>query len=309
MVRRSPILLLFITAFFSFGAITAAALTIDASFDIGNLGFTASRSNTDTGLPTTTYPWGFRIGLQQPISDTLLLQTGVERDNLLGNSLYVRFLHRGQWATLAVGPYLGVLDSFSRPFYVPAGISSYLKAELWSAGYLSIEADQPLTSAPSSDGDYWQRKLNLAGGFYLPNIIASARIDTTERIETTGKGDITSTINSYAFETDIFQKNIPYRILLTFAYRNYIKDFDYAVNPSRQTMGTLVFGTKVTLDLGAGTSYYVRLDSALYTFGRDDLLGEFDSGSYIFRAQTGISLDLAALTDSRAKKQKVNSDQ
>ena len=53
-----------------------------------------------------------------------------------------------------------------------------------------------------------------------------------------------------------------------------------------------MIGARVTLWLFDAFTVVADLDSSIYTFGRDFLLGEVSSNSFLFRLSTGVEVNL-----------------
>jgi hypothetical protein len=184
------------------------------------------------------------------------------------------------------------LSSPNNPGLIRPGISAYIRWNLSTIGYVSLDALAPLYSPSSTADDFYQARRRLQLGFYIPNIIATFSVAKKEFILSTDEGEEADVMVEYATEAEVFQKNIPYRISLRFAYQDYRKFFEEEIGTTRQALGALVFGTGVQWDLDGRGSYYINLDSGVYTFGRLALLGEFSESAYLFRAQTGFSYSL-----------------
>lgn len=272
---------------------TARAIDLEAEFDIGNLGFSPSRESDETGMPIWSFPWGFRAAVGDTIAENLTYSTGVERDFIIRNFAFLQFQHKINTLTLGAGPTFGFLSSANNPGLIRPGISAYIRWNLFTLGYVSLDALAPLYSPSSTADDFYQARRRLQVGLYIPNIIATFSVSKKEFILSTDEGEEADTMVEYATEAEVFQKNIPYRITLRFAYQDYRKFFEEEIGTTRQAVGALVFGTGVRWDLDGRGSYYINLDSAVYSFGRLALLGEFSESAYLFRAQTGFSYELS----------------
>ncbi|MFW5843263.1 MAG: hypothetical protein ACOCW6_05010 [Spirochaetota bacterium] len=284
------LLLLFFLLFSAAGKLFS--LTVEAEFDIGNLGFSTSRDADTESLPVWSYPWGFRAAVGETISENLAYKTGVERDFVIRNFAFLQFQHQINTLTLGAGPTFGFLSSPGSPGLIRPGLAGYIRWNLYSFGYVSLDALAPLYSPSDEADDFYQARRRLQMGFYLPNVITTFSVSKREFILTTESGEEADALVEYATEAEVFQKNIPYRIALRFAYQDYRKFFEEPGTTGRHALGALVFGTGVRWDLKDNGSYYINLDSSVYTFGRLALLGEFSDSAYFFRAQTGFVYSL-----------------
>jgi hypothetical protein len=287
--NRRPTILAFLVVLFLFlspGALFA--ITVETEVDVGNLGFSTSREAEDTGLPVWTFPWGFRTAVGDTISDNLTYTTGVERDFVIRNFAFLQFQHQINALTLGAGPTFGFLSSAENPGLIRPGLAAYIRWNLFTFGYLSLDAVAPLYSPSETAGDFYQARRRLQMGFYLPNVITTFSVSKREFILEEETGEKADALLEYAAEAEVFQKNIPYRIALRFAFQDYRTVFEESGDTTRQALGALVFGTGVRWDLKGNGSYYINLDSSVYTFGRLALLGDFSESAYFFRAATGM---------------------
>lgn len=268
----------------------AQALEIDAEGTLGNLGFTADREADDTDLGAGTVPWDARLSVSGTVLDGFLLTGTYERDSVLGNTVSATLGYTGQIMSVAAGPFVGFILDTENPSLLKPGVSAALRAELWETGFLSFETDVTLDPQISDSGtDFAQFRINPRGGVYVPNIILAAEMDRST-LFLTDSGDQTTTRKTiYALDTEIFQKAIPYRILLRFAYRTQLKEF---ADGSKHALGAAVFTPGVTYAPTDALTLRTRLENGIYVFGREDLLGEIESDRYFFRATFGINFEV-----------------
>lgn len=111
--------------------------------------------------------------------------------------------------------------------------------------------------------------------------------DRSTLFYTDGEESTTDRKTEYALATEIFQKAIPYRILLRFAYRSQQKDF---ADGSTHALGAAVFTPGVTYAPSERLTLRAELENGVYVFGREDLLGEVESNRYFFRATLGATV-------------------
>ena len=107
-----------------------------------------------------------------------------------------------------------------------------------------LSADSSIGGRLISSGDYLQEKSILGVGFYIPNAICEASMTTKTYTEKTSSGEKVSKLQEYAFSTDIYQKNRPYRFELTFAYQTRTLSFIEAAT-TEHTFNSLILGTRV----------------------------------------------------------------
>lgn len=263
-------------------------IEVETEASIGNLGFTGDRSASDTDLGSGTYPWDARFAVRGTVLDGFLLTGAYERDSVLKNTVSVTLGYTGQIMSVAAGPFVGFILDSDNPYLLKPGLSAALRAELWEVGFLALETDVTLDPTLSTnETDFRQFRINPQAGLYIPNIITTIEFDRSTLFYTDGPDATTDRRSEYALATEIFQKAIPYRILLRFAYRSEQKDF---ADGTTHALGAAVFTPGFTYAPNEGLTLRAELENGVYVFGREDLLGEFESDRYFFRATVGATI-------------------
>ena len=270
----------------------ATATEVFADTSVGNLGFSRSRDPGDTGLPRTSYPWGFTTGIVHPVFDTVDLELALRRDPVTGNSTDLLFRHRAEYIELSVGPFLGVYNSDTKPGLIQPGVLAALRFNFGTAGFVAASIRAALSDDPAEEGDYRQSERWYEAGIFVPNVALSLFHGTSQFLEIRDIGPVTDTRTATELRARVFQKNVPYRINLSFGYHDYEKDFA----TETQAFGALILGTEVITQVSPRVDLSLRLDSALYAFGRAELLGAESGTTYFFRAGAGTRIRLAQPT-------------
>ena len=272
----------------------AAVFTLDigTSFHIGNLNFEKTRVSDDTGFTGTTFPWGIDAFINQNISDDLHLHTGFFMDPILHNISYTLFTYRQDFFSIGVGPFFGIFNS--RATVLKAGISTAVRLELPGILYLSFRADSSIGGRLVQDGDYIQERSDVSFGYYIRNAICSLNLLTKRYTMKTSAGESIDLLTEYSFKTDIFQKNVPYKVLISFAFQKLSKLFVESGSTIDHSLGSLVIGINVDVFLNDYLALVFVLDSSVYSFGMGTLTGISNPGpgGYLFRASTGFTLDI-----------------
>lgn len=272
---------------------TADATEVYSEFDIGNLGFHRDRTATDEGLPDTSYPWGFTLGITHPARELVSLQLELARHHVLGNSADLLLTHHNDWISLGVGAYVGLLNTDNKPLLARHGVLADATISLGTFGFISAAARAPLYGSPDSVGEYRQMAQEYGFGIYLPNVVLSLYAGNFHYDERTDNDVISDRFRSYEVRAHVFQKNVPYRVDLSFGYHDYEREF--SIPDVTHAFGSLVAGTRLTVDLRPGLSLYGGLQAALYAFGREQLLGDEIGKSFLFRAHTGLRWSVTPL--------------
>lgn len=259
--------------------------------DVGNLGFGRDRDPGHEGLPTSSYPWGVTLGVRHPVRDAVDLQLELARHHLLGNSADLLLSHRNDWISLGVGTTVGLFNNEDKPFLARPGVLADVTISLGTVGFLSLAARAPLYDSLDSVGEYRQRAQQYEFGVYLPNVVLSLYSGDFRYDERTEDDLISDRFRAYEVRAHVFQKNVPYRVDLSFGYHDYEREFP--TPDVTHAFGALVSGTGVTVDLRPGLSLNAGLQAALYAFGREELLGDDLGGNFLFRASTGFTWAVA----------------
>lgn len=291
MMRKT--LLLIVLLFFIVLTI-GSTLEISTEFHIGNLALERNRTSADTTYTGMYFPWGIDVSLAQSINNQIGLSASWIMDPILRNTLYTQFTFRESFINIAVGPFFGVFNASSA--LLKAGINAIIQVEYPGIVFLRLRADSSIGGRLIETGDYLQERNDIVFGFYVPNAICSLGLTTKKYTEKVSTGETVDRLTEYFFGTEIFQKNVPYKINVRFAYHRLSKTFLEA-STTVHGLSSLVVGFRVDVDITRYLTIFARLDSSIYTFGTDALLGVTNPGpgGYLFDAGIGCKLDLANL--------------
>ena len=276
------------------------AFEVSTEFQIGNLGFTDERASTDTTYPLQ-FPWGLSLYGSQRIDDMLEIDTGFYFDPTLNNISYTLLKYSQQFFTLGVGPFFGLFNSATS--LLKPGISTAIRIDFPRLLFVEFRADSSIGGRLVQEGDYLQERSDLTAGIYVKNAIASLNLLTKSYTYRTATEEIIDSLVEYSFRTDIYQKNVPYRILLSFAYQTRSKSFTNVSTSAAvvHTLNSLVLGTRLDFQLTKYLSIMTNLDSSIYSFGSagDTLLVLPSTGisAYLFNVSAGFTLDIDALAN------------
>jgi hypothetical protein len=265
------------------------------------MNFQASRSSTDTSFVPSILPVGWRLFGEHQIDETLRWSFGLVSDRILRNLLYSEFAYSGSFYAVSVGPFLGLLNTAAAP--VKAGLLASIRLEIPGSAFVFLKSNRSvnllgsLTASGASGrldavGDFQQESSELGLGFYQTNAILTFFIASKtyfEKKSSSTEGDL---LTDYGFSAEIFQKNIPFRPLLSFLYRNLARSFELPGGTIRHSVGSLVLGIRGDLALSRSASLYAGIESSIYSFGLDKLIGEFSSSSFLFSSFVGVKIGL-----------------
>ena len=287
-MRQSALLIavLFTTLFAS----QLYAVTVETSFETGNLFYARDRGMDDQTLFDDSYLYGGSTSIAGPISDNTSLTVGFKRDHVLRNYAFLRFAHDGPIATIAVGPVLGVANNPDSWYYVTPGVYSLLRAELGTLGYLSFESISSGFLSLDDEGDSNQSSYTARVGFYGAGLVTSLFLENRAFTTLTADGRTEDRATSYGLRVETFKKNVGYRITLDFAYNTYSRNYVADGTSRSHATGSVVVTPRLDFDVTENLVLGLGAENGLYTFGLDYLFGEVSPSAYFFNAFVDLSL-------------------
>ncbi len=269
------------------------AVDIGAVFRIGNLAFQPDRPETSTTFSGDKLLYGFSLYASSPITDTFSFESGFFNDSILRNISYTIFKYREKFISLGVGPFFGFFNAAST--ILKSGISTSVQLELPGIVFINFRSDSTIGGRLIESGDYIQERNDVSLGFYIRNAISSINLLSKKFVQK--KSDSLETVDSlteYAFKTNIFQKNIPYRITIAFVYQILSKIFIETATTKKHTLDSIIIDTQFDMNITDYIQFTTQLQSSIYTFGQDELLGISNPGpgGYLFKLNTGIKINI-----------------
>jgi hypothetical protein len=271
---------------------TVSGVEIGANFKIGNLGL-----GTGTKVPTkfsaSNFDWGFNLSANQPMSDNFNIEVGLDYDPILRNLGYTQVQYKTSIVTLGIGPFFGLFNSSQTP--LKSGLSTSVRLEAPGLAFVSFKADSSIGGGIAVSGDYLQERNEASIGFYVHNAICSFNLDTKTFEEKDKSTTVSSEFSEYSFKVDLFKKNVPYNLVLNFAYQELTKSDD----TTKAVLNSIVLGTKMTVPVAKGIKAVVDLESNLYSFGKKDLSPTIPNDRYLFRMSVGTIINLEELNGKK----------
>ena len=277
-----------------FCAIAASASALDIGFDAwaGNLGFKTDRVSTDTTYPGADYFWGGNVFVGQSIADSMRFEGGFFIDPILRNVTYGLLGYTEKSLTIGVGPFMGVFNNADMP--LKSGISILLKIELPGILFASLKSENTMGGELQQNGDYLLERNDIIFGFYIKNAICSLGMNTKKFTQLLETVRVVDSLTTYSLHTDIFQKNVPYRLGILLSYESLVKSYATGVSTERNILNSFVVGLRLDLVFSDSFLLYSNLDSNLLSFGQGQLAGG-TTDAFLFRASTGFRLNLDSL--------------
>jgi hypothetical protein len=279
----------FLLALVLMAASAGAAFSLDIGLDgwLGNLGFLSTRTASDATFPGGDYFWGLSLYGTQSISEAISLETGFYSDQVLRNTSYTLFSYKTDFLTVGFGPFFGLFNDPGT--LMKSGISTSVRIEVPGIVFVSFRSDSSIGGELVKSGDYQQIRSDISLGVYLPNAICTLSLNSRSFEQLVSSSEVVDSLTEYAFSTDIYKKNVPYRLIVTIAYQSLSRSFIDATTTST-TLNSVILGTEVDLTLSSTIVAKVGIEGNVYSFGQGTLVGSCDT--FLFRTFAGVKLSV-----------------
>ncbi len=281
--------------FLLFSAGTINALEISVDFQIGNIGFADNRTSDAANYPVL-YPWGISLSGNQPVSESMGIQAGFNMDPILNNIGYTILTFTQANFSLGVGPFFGLFNSPGS--IIAPGLSTLFRLDFPGLLFVELRSDSSIGARLVREGDYLQERSGITFGVYVLNAIVTANLLAKSYTHITAENEVIDSLVEYSFKTDIYQKNVPYKVLLSFAYQTRTKSYTGFItrNTILHQINSIVLGTRIDIKVTKYLSFVADLESSVYSFGSaaDSILVFPSSGisAYLFNVTGGITLHI-----------------
>jgi len=269
------------------GAGAAAGLELGIDAWAGNLGFRADRASTDTSLPGADYFWGVSLFGSQAVSDSMKVEAGFYSDPILRNTTRTIFTYDAKYLSVGIGPIFGLFNDLGTP--VKSGISASVKLEYPGLLFFSLRSDSSIGGSLVQTGDYAQELTEIVLGVYLPNAICTIGIRTRSFEQKAASQNVTDSLTEYTFSTEMFKKNVPYRLRIWMAYHDLSRSF-IAASTTTATLGSVILGTQIEASLPGSFVAMAGIEGNVYSFGLGTLSGS--DPAFLFRTHVGVKMKL-----------------
>ena len=268
-------------------AAAAAGLDIGVEARAGNLGFSTDRSSADTSLPGSAYFWGLSVVGSQSLSDSIAVETSLASDPVLRTTSRTLLTYSTSSLTIGVGPVFGLFNDPGTP--LKPGLSSLVRLEYPEVGFVTLRADGSLGGSLVQAGDYTQERTDLTLGVFFPNAICTLSFSTRSFKQKQATQDVTDSITDYTFATEIYKKNIPYRLRVWISYEDISRAYDTG-STATATLDSVLLGTEVDAALSGQVTLRAGLEGNVYSFGLGTLVG--GDSSFLFSSYAGLRMSL-----------------
>src|SRR6056297_1416529 len=255
----------------------------------GNILFDKDSKTLEDSISGTDYFYGVSIFGKQEIDENITLHAGFKYDPILRYTTYTTVEFSRDFYQIAVGPFFGTFNSWNP--IMKSGISTSIRFDYPGVAFASLRSDSSIAARFTKSGDYMQEHNKISVGYYIPHAICSLNLTTKRYVsQQTETLEVDDSFTEYSFEVDIFQKNVPVRVLLSFAYQQLERIYPISTN----SLNSIVIGTDFRIEVSPKVTPLARIDSNVYSFGKagDDSLSLPDSGvgMYLFRSELGAEI-------------------
>jgi hypothetical protein len=268
----------------------AIALDIELGGYFGNIGlpWDGETAMSYDPYPANLWLYGGRAAFVEDLGDGFSLRAEYETDPVLRHIVKGVVTYEAGIASISAGPMIGAFNSTST--LLKAGIDIGFKLELPGIVYFSVKTDSSMGTGLATPGDYSQEFSELMAGWYVYNAICSVGMTTKRYTRVVDAGILVDSMNAYTFSVDVHKKNAPYRVLADLGYQTVSRTYPSDLVDG---LGIVVLGAQVSVDINPSVMLVAGLDSGVYVFGTDELMGRGpDPSSFIFSANMGVVIRL-----------------
>ncbi len=243
----------------------AGGLEINADLRLENLGFTTTRTSTDTSFPGADLFWNGSLSLVQDIADNFSVEGGYYRDLILRNVVYTQARYTSDYLSLGIGTIVGVFNTAETP--VKTGISTTMRLELPGAVFVSVRSEASMANDISANGDYSMERTDITLGFMVQDALCSLGLNSRKLTAMVGGLETVDSLSDYSFKIVVFEKNVPLRLHFLFSYQDLRKTFKNGANNPSAAVASFIAGLGLDLELGRSFSLTAGASASLYSLG------------------------------------------
>ncbi len=297
-----------------------SALELGVFFDMGNMSFKEEPLSSTT-FSSNKFPWGIAVQGNQLVGDGLNVDFGYKNDRTMNHLAFGTFTYTGDFFSMGAGPAFGLFNSPER--LLQPGIATNFRIEWPGLTFLRFDLLSSIGAKMSSLGDYNQNQSSISLGFYIPNAICSLNMVQKSYEEMVSIDDeLQDSLNSmteYSFKSEIYKKNIPFKLLIGLLYRittnNYVKQeisgtaidaLSLTDVTLSQTMNSILLQTRMDMSFTPWLTMIFDASSSIFAFGTIEN-GAADTketlqftendfpNSYLFEVSVGFRVNLDSL--------------
>lgn len=292
--------------------VPAGSLELTSSFDLGNMKFDSARM-TDDVFPSDVYPWGLTLTGTQNLGTGLAVDFGYTKDRILNHLVHGTFSYAGDFFSIGAGPAFGIFNS--REVILQPGISTNFRVEWPGIVFMNFDLFSSIGYQLKAAGDYSQAKNSISLGFYVPNAICTLNMINKTYDMITSAEQRQDSLSEYSFKTQIYQKNVPFKILVGLIYRQTttvfstqefsgttIADLTLETVTFSQKLNALLLQTRLDMAFSPVFSLFLDVHSSVFAFGNiEDSAADTQEAlqiptslpeAFLFEASLGFKINL-----------------
>ncbi len=264
------------------------ALDLTFLFDIGNLGFPASRPPTDTSFSGNDISWGITASLSQEFEDNFIANFGFTQDTILRSLFYTAVGFQDETVSLSFGTMFSVLNS---PVYmIKPGILSNVRFNAADWLFMRLFGNASIGGQGNGASYLFFEDSGFELGF-PGEIVTFSLLYSMQRFGYYESQEIIDSATRYSAVFSISKASVPFIIKIDFSYLSIGKQF--IGSALTHTIGSIVLTTGTDVQIADFLSLILDIESSIFTFGGDELLlTDIDSNKYYFRIRSGVRLSL-----------------
>jgi len=259
---------IFFTVLFIWSGVNLPLYSVELTtlFHGGSLSFDRESESVETSLSGTDFLYGLSLFGEQSIDDNLTLQAGFVYDPVLRYTTYTTFQYSRDFYTIGVGPFFGLFNSWET--IMKSGISTSVRLDFPGIAFASFRSDSSIAARFTKAGDYLQEHNEISVGYYIPYAICSFNLTTKRYVaQQTDTLEVDDSFTEYAYKVDIFQKNVPVRVTLSFAFQQLDRIYSSGGSSETNSLNSLILGTNFRVELFPDVILITMMDSNIYSFG------------------------------------------
>jgi hypothetical protein len=292
MTRRSALSLVCLVLL-SGAAPLAGGLEIIGDFQLGNIGFAATRASTDATLPGSDWFWGGFLSVREDLSSNIKIDALLQRDQIAGNTVSALFQYTAEFFRVGMGPYLGLLNSPTA--ILKSGVTTLVGLEIPGKAFVSLRTDSSVGGQTGAANGYVAENDILRLGFYVGDAaICTLGMTFKQLSATSGTTEVVDSLTDYSFDVKFYEKNVPFRLDFVFAWQVLQRQYIDGASEATHGLGSLIAGAGIDLIFSSTFALTLDFSTSLWSVGSDVLAGQSAAGfaPFLFQASAGFELTL-----------------
>lgn len=271
-----------------FVSTSVSSLEFGAEFRFGNFGFSENRESADLTYEAEDIAWGLAFHVGEKIQDNLRIDVDFRNDPVLRKISYTTISYLESIISLGVGPFFGFLNSEFDPILKP-GILAEIKFDFPGLLFAGVRTESTINTRLVTEFDYIQERTIVDLGFYVYNAICTLSMDQKKFTQLVAGGEVVDSLLAFSFDTEIYQKNTPYKVNIGVSYEMLSKYF--STPDVTHSLGAIIMTTGIEFNITEAVFFSFDVDASIYSFGYDELLA-LSSAPFLINGRCGIKVNI-----------------